>query len=437
MDRLHKMLNIPLDFPPEVRAEAERSAVGNRKFIGYLQALDEDIVLRVFACRRHKGKDLEITEVMRRITQDKHFVYKNLYGGGMAGYQAVYKPMDKSHCSHGYYYNVFDEDDFDVWHISEEKPFGIWYSLLNADMLKDTRFKYCAYNTSVCDDVIAYLNEYIKHPCVEYFGKLGIKPSSTLVRKAEKDKAFRNWLYKTKITVHCGPQAIIYAYEHNISVEEAKRIIRDNAYYQRVISQSIDELKGVKIDRKRVFQYIRENDIAFRSYNDYIKALKKLNYDLTDTKNIFPHDFKRMHDMRIAEYDSVIAKEDAEKNKELYHNFEARAQEAKRFEYQGENYVAIIPAHIQELVKEGRELSHCVGRMGYDKKMADGKVIIVFIRSLLDIAKPLVTVEYSLERKMILQSHGDYNRAPTDEENAFITEWEKRTTKALKVKKTA
>jgi NACalpha-BTF3-like transcription factor len=200
-----------------------------------------------------------------------------------------------------------------------------------------------------------------------------------------------------------------------------------------VISRDIDELKGVKIDRKRLFEYIRKNGISHRSYNDYIKALKKLNYDLADTKNIFPHDFKSMHDLRIAEYDSVIAKEDAEKNKELYHNFEARAQEAKRFEYQGENYVAIIPAHIQELIREGRTLSHCVGRMGYDKKMADGKVIIVFIRSLLDISKPLVTVEYSLERKMILQSHGDFNRSPTDEESAFIAEWEKRTTEILKV----
>lgn len=437
MDRLHKMLTLPLDFPPLVMAEAERSAVGNKKYIGYLQAVESDIVLRVFAFRQHKGKAMEITEVMRRITQDKRSVYKNLYGGGMSGYQAVYEAEDKSHCSHGYYYNVFDSDDFDRWHILEDSFLGLWYNLINADMLKDTQFKYCGYSTSVCDDVIGYLNEYIKHPCVEYFGKLGIKPSPTLVRKAEKDKAFRNWLYKTKINVYCGPQAILYAYDHNISIEEAKRICKDNAYYNRVIAREIDELKGLKIDRRKVFEYIREKGIGRRSYNDYIKALKKLNYDLADTKNIFPHDFKRMHDLRIGEYDSVIAKEDFEKNKELYHNFEVRAQEAKRFEYQGENYVAIIPAHIQELVKEGRALSHCVGRMGYDKKMADGKIVIVFIRSLTDIAKPLVTVEYSLDRKMILQSHGSFNRAPTAEERAFITEWEARTTAALTAKKGA
>lgn len=437
MDTVQVMLSIPLDYPQEVMEYADKSAVGNRKFIGYLQAVEDNIVLRVFAFRRHKGKDMQITEVMRRITQDKRFLYKNLYGGGMAGYQAVYEEEYKVIRSHGYPVEIFSKSDFDVWHICNEKAFGIWYTLLNADMLKDTQFKYCGYSTAVSDDVIGYLNEYIKHPCVEYFGKLGIKPSATLVRKAEKDKAFRNWLYKTKFNVYCGPQAIIYAYDHNVSIEEAKRICKDNAYYNRQIGRDCDEIKGTKLDRKKVYEYTQKNGISRRSYNDYLKALKKLNYDLTDTKNVFPHDFKRMHDMRLAEYDSVVAKEDREKNKELYHNFEVKAQEAKRFEWQDSDYVAIIPAQLPELVKEGRTLNHCVGKMGYDKKMADGDIVIVFIRSLLDIAKPLVTVEYNYKRKMVVQAHGEFNRSPTDKERAFILEWEKRTTEALKVKKGA
>lgn len=427
------MLSIPLDYPQEVIDYAEKSAVGNRKFIGYLQSVEDDIVLRVFACRRLKGKDMQITEVLRRITQDKRFMYKNLYGGGMAGYQAVYEEKDKVAYGCGYPYTVFEKEEFDVWHVCEEKAFDIWYYLLNADMLKETQFKYCGYSTAVTDDVIGYLNEYIKHPSVEFFGKLGIKPSPTLIRKAEKDKAFRHWLFKTKINVYCGPQAIIYAYDHNVSIEEAKRICKDNAYYQRLVARNCDEIKGTQLDRKKIYEYARKNNISLSNYNDYLKALKKLNYDLSDTKNIYPHNFKRMHDMRIAEYDSVIAKEDREKHKELYHNFEVKAQEAKRFEWEDGEYVAIIPAQLHDLVKEGRALGHCVGKMGYDKKMADGEIVIVFVRSLLDMAKPLVTVEYNYKRKMVVQAHGDFNRSPTDKEQAFINAWEKRTTEALKV----
>ena len=158
----------------------------------------------------------------------------------------------------------------------------------------------------------------------------------------------------------------------------------------------------------------------------------KLNYSLEDTKNIFPHDFNRMHDMRIAEYDSVMEKENKEKNRELYVNFAEKAQAAKCFEYQDCDFAVIIPEQIGELVKEGRALNHCVGQMGYDKKMADGKIIIVFVRKMEDLTKSLITIEYDLEKHRLLQAQGYNHRNPTSEEQAFIEKWEKRTTERLR-----
>lgn len=433
MDRLFKMMLIPLDFPFSVMTEAERTATGSRQCIGYLQAVDNDIVLRVFAYRRLKGKQMQITEIMRRITQDNRYIWKNLYGGYYQGYQVVYEKKDVIKCQYGYNYEMFSEESFDHWYEESGNVFGIWYRIINADMLNDTQFKYCGYKPTVTDDVIGYLNEYIKHPCIEYFGKLGIKPTATLIRKAEKDKAFRNWLYKTKIDGFCGPQAIIYAYEHNIGVVEAKRILKAKD----TITRHVKETKGTCLEYVKVDEYISNNSISYGTYNDYLKALKKLNYDLTDTKNVFPHDFERMHDLRVAEYDSVMAKEDEEKRAELYSAFSERAKAVKQLEYSGESYSAIIPSRVPDLVEEGKALNHCVGRMGYDKKMADGEIVIVFIRSLLDLAKPLVTVEYNFKRKMIVQAHGEHNRIPTDEEQAFIDEWENRTNKIMKAKKGA
>jgi hypothetical protein len=54
-----------------------------------------------------------------------------------------------------------------------------------------------------------------------------------------------------------------------------------------------------------------------------------------------------------------------------------------------------------------------------------------------DVTKPLVTVEYDLKCKRVEQAYGYHNRKTTDAEQAFIDEWEKRTTEALKVKKGA
>lgn len=439
MDGLQKMLQIPLDFPDLVMTEAERSAVSNKTCVGYLQAVENDIVLRVFAFRRHKGKAMEITEIMRRITRDNRFVYKNLYGGGMQGYQPVYEEKDKVICSHGYPVTVFCAEDFDVWHVRDDGVFGIYYHLINTDMLNDTQgFKYCGYSTRVCDDVIGYLNEYIKHPCVEYFGKLGIKPTPTLIEKAEQDTSFRAWLYRNHEQTGCnGPKVLLYAYTHNMSIGKASMVCRATDELNRRAARAVPEIKGTKLDRQKVLDYIESKGIDGRSYSDYLKALKKCKYDLTDTKNIYPHNFHRMHDLRIAEYESVMAKEDAEKEKILAENFEKKAQKAKRFEWEDGTYVAIIPSQIQELAAEGNALHHCVGRMGYDKKMADGQIVIVFIRTLLDRAKPLVTIEYNLKRKRVEQAHGVHNRSTTDAEQAFIDEWERRTTEILKAKKGA
>lgn len=369
---------------------------------------------------------------MRRITRDERFIYKNIYGYGMNGYQPIYEAKDKVMYSYGYPITQFYAEDFDLWHIRDGGAFGMYYRLVNVEMLKDTQsFKYCGYAPSVTDDVIGYLNEYLDHPSVEYFGKLGIRPTPTLIKRAEKDKAFRNWLYKTKIDCYCGPQAIIYAYEHNIGVAEANGILKTIYALRRYV----DEIKETGLDYARIAKYIRSNKISYSSYNDYLKALKKMNYDLADTKNIFPREFARMHDMRIAEYDSVMAKEDKVKRKELHAKFEKASQEAKQFEWEDGTYVAVIPSQIQELVAEGRALHHCVGKMGYDKKMADGEIVIVFIRSLADLMKPLATVEYSLKSKRVCQAHIDHNGTPNVEVQAFIDEWAKRTTEALKVKK--
>lgn len=438
MDGLQKMLSIPLDFPDLVMEQADRSAISTKTCVGYLQAVENDIVLRVFAFRRHKGKGMEITEIMRRITRDKRYIIKNIYGYGMQGYMPVYEKKDVFKSYYGYKQVNFAKEYFDVWEEREGKVPGIWCRVLNPDMLKDTQsFKYCGYAPSVMDDVIEYLNEYIEHPSVEYFGKLGIKPTPTLIRKAEKDKAFRNWLFKVHIGCYCGPKAIIYAYEHKIDVAEAKKILHEIDYINRWAARNIDAIIGTKIDRKRVYDYIRKNGISSYSYNDYLKAIKKLGYDLEDTKNLFPRDFQSIHDLRVAEYDSVVAKEDREKRAELYAKFEAAAQICKPFEYKDGCYAAIIPEQIPELIREGKELHHCVGKMGYDLKMANGDIVIVFIRSIFEMEKPLATVEYDLKRHYIRQLHGDYNGAPADDVKAFVDVWADRTTEILKAKKGA
>ena len=143
--------------------------------------------------------------------------------------------------------------------------------------------------------------------------------------------------------------------------------------------------------------------------------------DMTEEKNRYPHDFKRWHDIRADEYNSLKAKIDAEKRKALYEKFAAVASKYLGLEYNKKSvYVAIIAQKPSDLIHEGETLHHCVGRMGYDQKFAREETLIFFIRTKEQPDTPLVTVEYSPTQKKVLQCYGDHDSKPTEEILDFV-----------------
>jgi hypothetical protein len=72
--------------------------------------------------------------------------------------------------------------------------------------------------------------------------------------------------------------------------------------------------------------YIQKQNTDFASYNDYYRACTYLEMDMTEDKNVFPHDFRRWHDMRIDQYHTAKAMKDAEERQELYAKFAAVAE---------------------------------------------------------------------------------------------------------------
>ena len=191
-------------------------------------------------------------------------------------------------------------------------------------------------------------------------------------------------------------------------------------------------MKGTKIDRARLLDYVGKSNIDYALYNDYLKALKALGYDLADTKNIYPHDFMAMHDLRTDEYEAYMAKLDRKKRAKLYRDFRRASKDARSFEQVGEVYSIIVPSDIAALKREGKALDHCVGRMGYDKKMADGISLIMFVRENTAPDTPYVTVEYRLDRNALNQCYGYHDSKPSEEVIAFVNEWADKVTKIRK-----
>ena len=92
---------------------------------------------------------------------------------------------------------------------------------------------------------------------------------------------------------------------------------------------------------------------------------------------------------------------------------ERHDKEGSKMEYTNGKYSILMPRDASDIIREGRELQHCVGRAGYIQAMAAGKCIILFLRDNKELNTPLITIEVRDER--IRQCFGfrdSYNRNP-------------------------
>ena len=418
------------EIPEAVKLHAEEKAGSVRKFCSYLEADEDEVIQRVFAYKRPKGKSVEITECIRKHSKGG-YITRNIYHAGFGGYQVMFKAKDKY--TSGYPCLVFGKEDFNVWYNGAGwKPCNVDSIILNLDVLAETRYKWCAFKGNGAD-LMAHLVKYRENPVsTELFAKLGLKPTSRLMERASKDGQFRRFVFENADEIFLyGTNAAFYAYEHNVSLQEGQRVTCFERATKVSVGKSIPEIKGTLIDRIKLQDYIDDNDINCGSYNDYLKAIKYLRLDLRDTKNVFPKDFARMHDLRIDEYASVQAKADKRARRQLDKDFHKAAAEARPIaEYANGEYVVVIPQQICELIREGDLLHHCVGRMGYDKKMANGTSLIAFVRKATDIGRPLVTVEFDLKALAVKQAYGDHDSKPKEDVQTFVSLWEQKVKEA-------
>ena len=381
-------------------------------------------VLRIFAYKWKKMEKLVIREVIRSTPDmDSGLVYRDMYLTGMCGWRVMYeRKAAKSQNWYGYVYYDVSEEDFGHW---EWYPkIGITYPVINPETLKDGDFEYCGWEPS-CGDLVEYLRMWKENPTVEYFGKMGLKPTKSLLTKAKKDKQFVRFLWEHKETDwrYYGPQDIVYAYEKYVTLEEARDFLYEKHQAEHFCRQFY-AIRDLKIDRLKIYHYCKENGIE-RSYGDYLTALVGLGYDLNDTKNLFPKNFRRMHDLRINEWDAEKAKKEKKAREKFNRDFRKASKRYQEYELKDGAYCILIPGSVKDLVAEGEKLDHCVGKMGYDAKMVNGVSFIAFLRCNNNPGRPYVTIEFGMKEKRILQIYGKHDSKPKQEVIDWAKDWER------------
>lgn len=309
------------------------------------------------------------------------------------------------------------------WCTAEDRFYKPSSKLINPEFpLKLKNYKYSAVGKYTNEDKLQYLRIYEKYPQVELLVKNNLSKfaiKKTIVEKLAKDKTFCKWFFKNKDVLankHFYIPTIIKSYKTNTDLiqtqirTETKRHLL-NKDYHRIIHENFQ-----KDELDILVKYLCKQKADIYLYEDYLRACIELGLDLTIERNRYPKDFKRWHDIRIDEFNSKRAEIDARKKKELLEKFTMVASKYLGLERNLKGaYITIIAKSPTELVYEGEQLNHCVGKMGYDQRFAREESLIFFIRNKDNPDVPFVTIEYSIKNKSILQCYGYKDSKPAED----------------------
>ena len=382
-------------------------------FYSYLTKNDGELVKVTVAVKVKKGVWYCKQVAVHGVHSDKCYV-KDMYYTYIGGYSVGWHAEGLTSYKPWYEYNE--------WGWTVDNLYDPYAPIINREYILEhfPEYKFSAIDRFTGIDVFKYLRLYEQYPQIEYLTKLGlhnIAMSTQILRLCGKDKKFRKWLAKNRQDIVLSDyyvSSIMKAYKTGKPIREINNFAKRKIKFDH--ADRMDNVKAlVKKEVDKFLDYIERQNTNFYSYRDYLDACQYLGLDMDEEKNRYPHDFKRWHDIRIDEYRSAKALKDEQERKEFYEKFAAVASKYLGLEYDRKSvYIAIIAQKPSDLTREGELLHHCVGRMGYDQKFAREESLIFFIRTKEEPEKPLVTVEYSLKNKKVLQCYGDHDSKPDD-----------------------
>lgn len=413
---------IPTNILKKIRQVDEKrypTPCGCRRFYSYLTKWKNELVKVTVAARHHKKqwycKQVTIHCLHSSVSYVKDLIYYSAYGY-FVGWHDL-----------GLYKNPKDYED-GLWYKNQYPTlFSFQSPIVNLDFLKRfPEYKYCPYDIYYGDNIFYFLRLYEEYPQIEYLIKNGFRHlslSKQILKQVGKDKAFRRWLIEQKeelskhnYTVH----TILHAYKWKWTLTETNIFEKRKKEMINKTSKPLTTFfKGKSL--KKFFEYVDEKKIDYNSYRDYLNACLKLEWDMTQKKNLFPHDFLTWHDIRINEYASKKVQIDKKEYQRFVEKFAKIAHKYLSLQsYSNGDYIVFIAQSPKELVAEGKKLHHCVGKMGYDQKFVKQESLIFFVRNIKKPKQPFFTVEYSPKRKSILQCQGFEHCSPTENVRDFV-----------------
>lgn len=296
------------------------------------------------------------------------------------------------------------------------------YIVIGWERLRYTWLKYACAKDYPGTKLLEYFRFYRKHRNAEYLMKSGY---AELVQDAVEgsDHGDLNWkennllkmlrLNRTEFALLQGQEkryCDYMAYRKSFPDCKPDELLQFSEFFSYNFGTLDSILRDSRLHIRKLYRYLKSQNIEPNDYRDYLTECKKLEYSLTDDQIRRPKHFIEAH----ARTASQVKWQHDEKTREAF----AKAMPMRKaMEFASGGLLIRQPYSVDEITAEGRVLHHCVG--GYAERHARGKLHILFIRKKVEPDVPYYTMEVSTSGE-IIQVRGIKNCAPTYEVSQIV-----------------
>lgn len=296
-----------------------------------------------------------------------------------------------------------------------------WDEVINTEALAQTKYAHCGWTADCPVGLVDYLHLYDREPRIEYLAKAGLWPliSPSGLNRLEKNAAFLPWCRQHADEIRKQKPSIrdvIYAQKHEMS------LIGAICHFSALKVFAVHRIPNPLLPQAgKIRLYLNRKKINVSEYSRYICHAETAGWDIRSESIIYPppRGFKaRLEQAEAAAHEAEKAKErkrEAELTREI-------SIVARRFAISFRRHAlsAVLPESVTDLKREGENMSNCIGRMGYEHKIANGKSIIYFIRRA---GKPYADCEIALQPKPVIrQLYAWNNSKPSPSVSTFADE---------------
>lgn len=325
---------------------------------------------------------------------------------------------------------------FNSWEHSNVKKVG--YSIESIKQaVMGTQFQYSTWEKYHRDDMVRFFDLYSRYPGIEHLTKLGFRKiveaklyeyhtynsihwrGKNIFKMLRLNKKELRDIRASKVSID---PLVLRLYQISqkdksyLSLEEIKNISESYGLYFKDLQSVLKYTTLKKVDayikkqRKNQSMHFYTLSSVLTSWKDYIADCIRLNIDLMKNNVLFPKNLYEAHQNTIKQ---VKLKADEELNKKIIQRAKI-SNEKYYFKYQ--NMIMRAAESTEELINEGKILSHCVGT--YADRYASGETTILLIRKKDDLENPFYTVE--VKNDWVIQVRGKKNCEATDEVKNFM-----------------